>query len=110
MLTRFRTGVQRERMEVRRVAGSPLQTIWYFLSRMRAMRRKLRALEPDVVVSFIDHSQRVDGAMPVWDGHSGDRFGACSSRIQSHPAHLAIRATFDLSICRRGNRSDGGWR
>jgi GalNAc-alpha-(1->4)-GalNAc-alpha-(1->3)-diNAcBac-PP-undecaprenol alpha-1,4-N-acetyl-D-galactosaminyltransferase len=48
------TGVQRERMEVRRLAGSPLQTIWYFLSRMRAMRRKLRALEPDVVVSFID--------------------------------------------------------
>jgi glycosyltransferase involved in cell wall biosynthesis len=48
------TGVQRERMEVRRVAYSLLQTLWYFLSRMRAMRRRLRALEPDVVVSFID--------------------------------------------------------
>jgi glycosyltransferase involved in cell wall biosynthesis len=47
-------GIQRERMEVRRVAYSPLQTIWYFLSRIAAMRRKLRALEPDVVVSFMD--------------------------------------------------------
>jgi GalNAc-alpha-(1->4)-GalNAc-alpha-(1->3)-diNAcBac-PP-undecaprenol alpha-1,4-N-acetyl-D-galactosaminyltransferase len=47
-------GVRRERMEVRRVAYSPLQTIWYFFSRIAAMRRKLRALEPDVVVSFMD--------------------------------------------------------
>jgi glycosyltransferase involved in cell wall biosynthesis len=50
----FPAGVRRERMEVRRVSHSLLHTIYYFLSRMRAMRRKLRALEPDVVVSFID--------------------------------------------------------
>jgi GalNAc-alpha-(1->4)-GalNAc-alpha-(1->3)-diNAcBac-PP-undecaprenol alpha-1,4-N-acetyl-D-galactosaminyltransferase len=48
------TGVRRERMEIRRVAYSLLQTTRYFFSRIRAMRRKLRALEPDVVVSFID--------------------------------------------------------
>jgi glycosyltransferase involved in cell wall biosynthesis len=47
-------GVRRERMEVRRVDYSPLQTIRYFLGRIAAMRRKLRALEPDVVVSFLD--------------------------------------------------------
>jgi glycosyltransferase involved in cell wall biosynthesis len=41
-------------MEVRRVAYSPLQTIWYFLSRIAAMRRRLGALQPDVVVSFMD--------------------------------------------------------
>ncbi len=50
----FPEGVRRERMEVRRVAYSPLQTIWYFFSRIAAMRRKLRAIEPDVVVSFMD--------------------------------------------------------
>jgi GalNAc-alpha-(1->4)-GalNAc-alpha-(1->3)-diNAcBac-PP-undecaprenol alpha-1,4-N-acetyl-D-galactosaminyltransferase len=47
-------GVQRERMEIRRVAYSLFQTAWYFFDRLRAMRRKLRALEPDAVVSFID--------------------------------------------------------
>ena len=47
-------GIRRERMEVRRVAYSPLQTFWYFLSRIAAMRRRLQALEPDVVLSFMD--------------------------------------------------------
>lgn len=48
------TGVRRERMEVRRVAYSPLHTMWYFYSRIRSMRRKIRALDPDAVVSFMD--------------------------------------------------------
>jgi glycosyltransferase involved in cell wall biosynthesis len=48
------TGVRRERMEVRRVAYTPLQTAWYFFNRIRSMRRKIRDLEPDVVVSFMD--------------------------------------------------------
>jgi GalNAc-alpha-(1->4)-GalNAc-alpha-(1->3)-diNAcBac-PP-undecaprenol alpha-1,4-N-acetyl-D-galactosaminyltransferase len=47
-------GIRRERMEIRRVAYSPLQTIWYFLSRIAAMRRRIRALEPDIVISFMD--------------------------------------------------------
>jgi GalNAc-alpha-(1->4)-GalNAc-alpha-(1->3)-diNAcBac-PP-undecaprenol alpha-1,4-N-acetyl-D-galactosaminyltransferase len=47
-------GVRRERMEIRRVAYSLFQTMWYFFNRIREMRRKLRALDPDVVVSFID--------------------------------------------------------
>ncbi len=48
------TGVRRERMEIRRVVYSPLRTMWYFFDRIRLMRRKIRALDPDVVVSFMD--------------------------------------------------------
>ena len=47
-------GVRRERLEVRRVSRSLLQTVWYLLGRIIAVRRKLIAYKPDVVVSFID--------------------------------------------------------
>lgn len=47
-------GVRRERMEVRRVSYSLPQTIRYFFIRIAGMRRRLRALGPDVVVSFLD--------------------------------------------------------
>jgi len=50
----FPTGIQRECIEIRRVNRSLLYTIRYFSGCILATRRKLRDLEPDVVVSFID--------------------------------------------------------
>jgi len=47
-------GVRRVRMEIRRAPLSVLHRVWYLFSRVLAVRRKLIALKPDVVVAFID--------------------------------------------------------
>jgi GalNAc-alpha-(1->4)-GalNAc-alpha-(1->3)-diNAcBac-PP-undecaprenol alpha-1,4-N-acetyl-D-galactosaminyltransferase len=49
-------GVRRERMEIRRSAGSLLDTIQFSLRHLAAMRRKIMSLSPDVVVSFVDQT------------------------------------------------------
>src|SRR6516162_9573437 len=43
-------GVRRVRMEIRRAPPSLLHRVWYLLGRVLAVRRKLIALKPDVVV------------------------------------------------------------
>jgi glycosyltransferase involved in cell wall biosynthesis len=47
-------GVRRERLEIRRLSRSVFQSIWHSMGRVVAVRRKLVASRPDVVVSFID--------------------------------------------------------
>ena len=47
-------GVRRVRMEIRRAPPSLLHRVWYLIGRVVAVRRKLTALKPDVVVTFID--------------------------------------------------------
>jgi GalNAc-alpha-(1->4)-GalNAc-alpha-(1->3)-diNAcBac-PP-undecaprenol alpha-1,4-N-acetyl-D-galactosaminyltransferase len=47
-------GVWRERLEVRRIPPSLFHRAWYLYDRIVAVRRKLLAFQPDVVVSFID--------------------------------------------------------
>jgi glycosyltransferase involved in cell wall biosynthesis len=47
-------GVRRERLEIRRLSRSLFQTVWFSLERAVAVRRKLIASRPDVVISFID--------------------------------------------------------
>ncbi len=49
-------GIRRERVEIRRLAGSLLDTIRFSLSHLAAMRRKIVSLSPDVVVSFVDQT------------------------------------------------------
>ena len=48
--------VRRSRIEIRRAASSAPQSIKFTLDHLRAMRRAIRALKPDVVLSFIEQT------------------------------------------------------
>jgi glycosyltransferase involved in cell wall biosynthesis len=77
-------GVRRERMEIRRDAGSLLESVRFSLQHLGAMRRKIVATAPDAVVSFIDQTNvrtlacLLGTKIPV----------IVSERI--HPAHHAL--------------------
>lgn len=47
-------GVRRERLDIRGLSRTLLQTVWFSIGRVVAVRRTLLASKPDVVVSFID--------------------------------------------------------
>lgn len=49
-------GIRRERMEIRRDAASRFESIRFSLGHLAAMRRKILATAPEVVVSFIDQT------------------------------------------------------
>ena len=48
--------VRRSRIEIRRAASSGWQSVKFTLDHLREMRRHILALEPDVVVSFIEQT------------------------------------------------------
>jgi len=49
-------GVKRERLEIRRLAPSLFHTLWFSLSHLAAIRRKIMLFDANVVVSFIDQT------------------------------------------------------
>ena len=49
-------GVQRERIDIRHIPLSRVEKVRKVFARLLAMRRKILALHPDVVVSFVDQT------------------------------------------------------
>src|SRR5689334_14147583 len=83
-------GTRRERIEIRHDATSPFWRLRFVVSRHLAMRRKIRAFRPDVVVSFIDQINirtilcLLGTGIPV----------IVSERV--HPAHVLLGPTWRL--------------
>jgi GalNAc-alpha-(1->4)-GalNAc-alpha-(1->3)-diNAcBac-PP-undecaprenol alpha-1,4-N-acetyl-D-galactosaminyltransferase len=49
-------GIRRERLDIRRAAASPLDSIWFTAEHLAAMRRRIVLTSPDAVVSFVDQT------------------------------------------------------
>jgi GalNAc-alpha-(1->4)-GalNAc-alpha-(1->3)-diNAcBac-PP-undecaprenol alpha-1,4-N-acetyl-D-galactosaminyltransferase len=49
-------GIRRERLDIRRAAASPLDSIRFTADHLAAMRRRIVSTRPDAVVSFLDQT------------------------------------------------------
>ncbi|MGH7090008.1 MAG: glycosyltransferase family 4 protein [Stellaceae bacterium] len=50
------SGVRRERLEIRRPARSFAESVWFTVRHLIRMRRCIRELRPDAVISFVDQT------------------------------------------------------